>query len=164
MTDADPRRGPSSPLPPIYRPTPDARPPRFGRYRMAALACALAVAGGSAALANSQATTAYASLEVRSVTVSAEPTHGSCPATTFVFEAVIDTNGAAGQVSGQWIKPDGSTTPTTARRLNAGQHRLTATLRYVVSGGQPAHATAAFQIVEPPTWRPSAPASIDYTC
>ncbi|MDT4924370.1 MAG: eukaryotic-like serine/threonine-protein kinase [Pseudonocardiales bacterium] len=108
---------------------------------------------------------AQAALSVRSVSVSTTPdsAQGRCPQAEFDFVAVIETNAAAGTVDVRWTRPDGRVTAVQHLVTVAGRSKVTAGLRFRVSGGRPLRGVAVAHVLEPTTIDGRS-TSIDYRC
>ena len=73
-------------------------------------------------------------------TVKAEITHGStgdvghCPTASFDFTGTITTNGGAGDITYQWIQPDGTPATETPVHVEKGQTIVPASLHFTYKG------------------------------
>ncbi len=102
-----------------------------------------------------------ATLEVRSVTVAAQPDHGSCPRAEIHLLATVRTSGDAGEVVVAWTLPDGSAGPEQPFAVGEGESEVLASLDLDLTGSRPVDGSAAV-VVRPGGLRASAP--IRYTC
>jgi hypothetical protein len=171
--DAAPRRGAPTVHQPGFRPGNVAetsaktvvprRRLRLGRSTVfiGALAAALLLGGGLTVWLRS---TAEPELRISSVRVRVEPSSGvtTCPLGTFMFTAVLVTNGSPGDLRIQWIRPDGVTTATMSVRVADGQRRIKAKLPFSVRGPTALTGTAQVRVLSPQSL--SAGRSARYEC
>jgi hypothetical protein len=105
-----------------------------------------------------------AALQVTGVTAAVEPADGigHCPRATMTVRAFVATNGAAGTISYQWLRPGGATAP--AHLTVPGSTRRTAvTMAVDYSGAAPAEGLAALHVLSPASVY-SPPVQLAYTC
>jgi hypothetical protein len=117
--------------PPVYRP-PHAGGRGGGLTRLLVPVLLLLALGAIALfviLRNSGPAAAVTRVQVR-----ANPTLGHCPSATYNFIGTIFTNGGAGQVTYQWIQPDGTAAAETTQSISRGQKQLDVTLSFTYKG------------------------------
>ena len=92
-------------------------------------------------------------LQISSIRVYVHPSSGTttCPLGKFVFTALLVTNGSAGNVRIQWVRPDGVTTPTMSVRVADGQRQIRAKLPFIVRGPTAFKGTAEVRVLGPQT-------------
>jgi len=90
-------------------------------------------------------------LRVLGATVQTLPADGQtrCPTGAYVFAAEIATNGEAGTLRLHWTRPDSVRTPVVSLRVQAGQSRLPAELRFDVTGQRPLTGRAVLHLEAP---------------
>jgi hypothetical protein len=105
------------------------------------------------------------SLTVTSLSVTTTPADriGHCPSTVFAFRGTISTNGQAGVIRYNWVKPDGSLTPTGEVRVARGESRALVELDFAYNGNGSTTGTAALHVVGPADVY-SAPVPVKYQC
>lgn len=102
-------------------------------------------------------------LSIVGATVSVDTVDGSCPSARYVFTALIDTNGAPGEVRLRWLQPDGERTSSTVIDVREGQDPVTATLQFDVSGGEALRGAATLEVLAPQA-STATPVDIGYAC
>jgi hypothetical protein len=105
------------------------------------------------------------SLAVTSVKAAVAPADGvgHCPHATLTFRGTISTNGGAGTVTYQWLRPDGQLGAAGRARLAAGRRETTVTLSYDYDGSSPASGVAALHVTGPVDVY-SPPVKVAYVC
>jgi len=107
-------------------------------------------------------------LAVTSVT--AEITHGStgavghCPTASFDFTGTIQTNGGPGEITYQWIQPDGTPAQETPQSVNKGQTSIPASLHFTYKGNGSANGDKAQLKVLKPAPVDSNVVPVQYRC
>jgi Protein kinase domain len=103
-------------------------------------------------------------LQVTSIRVEVDPGSGAatCPRGSFVFTAVLRTNGSAGTLRLQWARPDGVTTSALPVEVKHGQREVHAQLPFTVRGNKPLTGDAEIRVLSPEAR--SASRSIRYDC
>ena len=102
-------------------------------------------------------------LAVSAVSVRASSLTGSCPQVMWTFTADVMTNGEAGQLRAQWMRPDGKVAAPQALQVISGQHAARLELRFTVTGSRPLQGMATLTVLEPAGLQASSP-SVSYTC
>lgn len=146
--------------------TPVRRGGRSGRRRWttAVVVAALGAVGAALWLHHGSEEPQASGLEVRTVRVEVDPASGAatCPRGRFVFTAVVVTNGSAGTLSLQWVRPDGGVTSVRAVAVSGGETQIRAELPFVVRGSTPLTGAAELRVVDPQAR--SARRAVRYTC
>lgn len=108
---------------------------------------------------------AAAPLAVTAITAAAQPADGTghCPGATVTVRATVSTNGSAGTITYEWLRPDGTLTPTGRVRVEPGVRSATITLAVDYSGIAPAQGVAALHVLSPAGVY-SQPLRIAYSC
>jgi hypothetical protein len=104
-------------------------------------------------------------LAVTSVKAAVAPADGvgHCPHATMSFRGTISTNGGAGTVTYQWLRPDGQLGAAGRASLPRGRHETTVTLTYDYNGSGPASGVAALHVLGPADVY-SPPVRVAYAC
>lgn len=102
-------------------------------------------------------------LRIEDVQVRADSRSGGCPSAEFRFVATVRTNGAAGELTMRWVRPDGRRTEITTVAVPQGRQEVKAELRFSVSGRSPLTGTAALQVLTPQEVT-GPPVPISYRC
>lgn len=155
-------RVPASAVPPIPVPRRSLRWWRRpgGRATAVTAAAVLAVAVTTAVLL----TRGPEPLRVESVdVVAAAPVEGRCPSAEYVFVATIQTNGGAGDIRFEWIRPDGQRTAVQTVSASDGQSQAEARLTFTVTGGSALDGSATLAVLDPGSARGVSP-PIAYRC
>jgi Protein kinase domain len=151
-------------------------PPEMGRPAMRwRVPVALALAGVVAAtavviiagLVRSPAP-APPALQVTAVTAAEDPPNGvaHCAAAaiaTLTLRATVFTNGAAGTLAYQWLRPDGRPDPPARVVMRAGRRSATVTLSLGYSGNAAVQGVGALHVLAPASVY-SEPLRISYSC
>jgi hypothetical protein len=158
----------SSVPPPVEPPATRRRPRRIGRPAVLAGAGAAVAAVVAVVLVTSgggDADPPTADLHATSVAVSVSPAggEGRCPEAVYTFTAEVQTNGAAGEVTLRWTRPDGRRTDPVQVPVNAGQTSATAELSFQVTGERPLSGRATARVLAPDRLAAKS-APISYTC
>ena len=126
------------------------RPPTrwLGRRRLAGLS-ALAVVATGVGVGTMVMSGSDSALEVTAVNMNVDPDSGSCPRAVFTFTAVIRTNGAAGEVSFRWRRPDGEVLPQRDVEVTSGQSSIRARLDFTLRGRAPLKGEAVLEVRSP---------------
>ncbi len=102
-------------------------------------------------------------LRVEDVQVRADRRTGNCPSAEYRFVATVRTDGAGGDLTMRWARPDGQRTEITTVAVPQGRREVEAELRFSVSGRSPLTGTAQLQVLTPqPATSPMV--RIDYAC
>ncbi|MFN2466145.1 MAG: serine/threonine protein kinase, partial [Candidatus Dormibacteria bacterium] len=134
---------------------------RFLRNLVFLLVLLLVIAGGAYYLLNRGVAPAVA---VTAVEAAANPPVGHCPSATFVFTGRIHTNGGAGNITYQWIQPDGTPATPTDQQVEKGSGIITVTLQFTYHGQGSADGNQAQLKVLKPSAIDSNPAPVQYRC
>jgi tRNA A-37 threonylcarbamoyl transferase component Bud32 len=104
-------------------------------------------------------------LAVTAITAAVEPADGvgHCPAATVTVRATVTTNGAAGSLTYEWLRPDGGPSAPITVALRRGQRSATAALPLAYTGGTAAQGVAALHVLSPAGVY-SAPVRVGYAC
>jgi hypothetical protein len=104
-------------------------------------------------------------LAVTSVKAAVAPADGvgHCPHATMTFRGTISTDGGAGTVTYQWLRPDGLLGAVGRANLPRGRRETTVTLSYDYDGSGPANGVAALHVTGPADVY-SAPVRVAYVC
>jgi transcriptional regulator with XRE-family HTH domain len=130
----------------------------------ATLAVVAAVAGAILLLRTGQTGSGGEPLQVTGVRVEVE--EGSvqhCPAATFTFRGAVEVGPGAGTLTYQWVRPDGSTGPSTAFPVPPNTREVDLTLRVRYEGSQPATGAATLDVTGPSRVT-STPVTVEYAC
>jgi hypothetical protein len=120
-------------------------------------------AGAFAVLTGGQFFGSSGPLTVSSVSNSVSPNSGHCPNSTYVFTGHVRTNGAGGDITYQWVKPDGSTTDQAVAQVKKGENDAVATLQFTYQGNGNAEGDAVLRVLKP-TNIASQATHITYAC
>jgi hypothetical protein len=153
---------------PVYQPPPTKSRRRrgFGRFLLILLLLLLLVAAGVGAYLFLTGGTPFGSstpLTVSAVTTSVNPATGHCPNSTYVFSGHVKTNGSGGDITYQWVKPDGTTTDPQVATIKKGDSEAVATLQFTYQGNGSAEGDAVLRVLKP-TNLSSQAVHITYTC
>jgi hypothetical protein len=102
-------------------------------------------------------------LTVSAVETTVDPSTGKCPSSTYKFSGKIRTNSAGGDITYQWVKPDGTTTDPQVASIKKGDAVAVATLQFTFQGNGSAQGDAVLRVLKP-TNLSSQAAHISYTC
>jgi Protein kinase domain len=104
-------------------------------------------------------------LAVTGVTAAADPADGAgrCPRSTITVRATVATNGAAGTISYEWLRPDGRRSAVDRARVREGVRGTTVSLALGYDGGTPAQGVAALHVLAPASVY-SPPVRVAYSC
>ena len=100
----------------------------------------------------------------------AETTHGGpgavghCPTASFDFTGTIQTNGGAGDITYQWIQPDGTPAQETTQSVNKGQTSIPASLHFTYKGNGSANGDKTQLKVLKPSAVDSNVVPVQYRC
>jgi hypothetical protein len=139
---------------------------RIGRTAVLAVAgAAVAVTAVVLATSGGDSDPAAAELHATSVAVSVSPAGGDgrCPEAVYTFTADVQTNGAAGEVTLRWTRPDGRRTDPVHVPVSAGQESATAELSFQVTGERPLSGRATAHVLAPDRVNARS-APITYSC
>jgi hypothetical protein len=109
-----------------------------------------------------QPTTA-GTVAVQGAQVAVAPAVGHCPRAAYVFTGTILTDGKAGDITYEWIRPDGGTTAAQSASLPANVRQGTVRLQFSFQGSGSASGDAKLRVLTPVDLT-SAPAHIEYLC
>jgi hypothetical protein len=134
---------------------------------LALAAAALLVAGAFVAVTrlSQRPPVAAAPIAVTRVTAAAEPPDGTghCPSATVTLRATVTTNGSPGTITYEWLRLDGTRSPTGQVHVASGVRSATITLPVDYSGSAPAQGVAALHVLSPAGVY-SQPLRIGYSC
>ena len=146
------------------------RPHRRGRLTIGAAAAgvlvvAIAAVAGVRLLQPSPAPIPAPPLAVTAVTAAADPADGAghCPAATITLRATVTTNGAAGTLTYEWLRPDGRPAATGRVALRRGDRSATVQLPLAYSGATAVQGVAALHVLTPAGVY-SRPLRVTYAC
>ncbi len=99
------------------------------------------------------------------ITAAAEPADGAghCPSATVTVRATVSTNGSAGTIAYEWLRPDGAPSRPGHVRVEPGVRSATVTLVVTYSGSTAAQGVAALHVLSPAGVY-SRPLRISYSC
>lgn len=152
--------------PPVYKPAPAPRRKRgLGRLVPLLLLLVLLVAAGAYLYTRFGSGGAPAAALALSGTpvVRVDNPNGHCPSATFHFTAEIPTNGAAGSLTFEWLRPDGGKQPQTVDQVPSGTTADTPTLQFTFQGQAGTAGDTVLHVISPVDTR-SAPVHVTYTC
>lgn len=151
-------------------PAADGRDVARSRWRRRITVAALCVAAVAAfAVAGVRLLTAPPAppppLAVTAIAAATDPADGvgHCPAATVTVRATVTTNGTAGTIDYEWLRPDGGPPAGGRLTLRQGQRSATAALPLAYSGRTPAEGVAALHVLSPAGVY-SAPLRVGYAC
>jgi serine/threonine-protein kinase len=150
---------------PVYRPAGRRRLHRVALVGLPAALAAFVALTAAAAVAVWNRSQPPPPLAVTGVSVTGEPADGvgHCPRADFVFTARVVTNGEAGEVRYQWIKPDGEPSPIAITRVPAHTRAAVEVLDFSYSGNGTAAGSATLHLLAPADVY-SAPVAVSYRC
>ncbi|HXM54178.1 MAG TPA: hypothetical protein VOB72_02225, partial [Candidatus Dormibacteraeota bacterium] len=163
-----PARGPDRTAAPG---APAPQPASGGAWRVPVALAATAAVAATAVLvlgARSRQPAAAAPAPVVSVTAIsavADPTGGTvhCPGGSVTLRATLATNGAAGTIRYEWLRPDGQRAGAGQVAVRAGQRSATIAQEFPFAGSAPAQGVAALHVLSPFDAY-SEPVRITYAC
>lgn len=139
------------------------RPSRSRRARLRLVLALVAVVGLSAAVALAVSRlSGEAALAVVSVDVAVAPDRDTCPRARYDFTAIIRTNGSAGTLRLQWVRPDGAVLPERELTLSSGQREVTARLEFTMSGRSSLEGEGRIVVLSPGS--DAGAAEVSYAC
>jgi predicted Ser/Thr protein kinase len=152
---------------PVYKPPPTKSRRRggFGRFLVILLLLLLLVAVGVGAFLFLTGGSPFGGspLTVSAVTTTVTPSTGKCPSSRYDFKGVVHTSGSGGDITYQWVKPDGTTTDPSVATIKRGDADATITLQFTFQGNGSAEGDAVLRVLKP-TNLSSQAAHITYTC
>ncbi|HEV3234405.1 MAG TPA: protein kinase [Candidatus Dormibacteraeota bacterium] len=153
---------------PVYKPPPTKSRRRggFGRFLLILVLLLIIVVAGAGAvlfLTGGNLFGPGTPLSVSSVNTTVNPSSGKCPSSKYVFSGKVHTNGAGGDITYQWVKPDGTATDPAVATIKKGDTDAVATLEFTFQGNGSAEGDAVLRVLKP-TNLSSQAAHITYTC
>jgi eukaryotic-like serine/threonine-protein kinase len=91
------------------------------------------------------------------------PQVGHCPSATYVFTGRIFTKGGAGNITYQWVQPDGLLGQETVQNVTSGQTIVSVRLQFTFKGNGSTMGAAHLKVLKPSALE-STPASVQYLC
>jgi hypothetical protein len=93
----------------------------------------------------------------------ASPQVGHCPRATYLFTGKIFTKNGAGDITYQWVQPDGLLGQEAVQKVTSGQTLVSVTLQFTYTGNGSTTRAAHLKVLKP-TALESAPAGVQYLC
>jgi eukaryotic-like serine/threonine-protein kinase len=158
-------RGPAAPA---DRGEEGSREPTAGRWRLPValgLAGLLVAAGVLIAAARFREPAPGVPLAVTAISAGEDPANGAlhCPHATVTLRATLATNGAAGTISYEWLRPDGQRAAPSRVAVRGGERTTTVTLAVDYDGSVASRGVAALHVVSPASVY-SEPLPVSYSC